>query len=66
MPDPFAPARRSGRQAADAYPEGGSVAAVLAWVGDDPDRARHALDAEHGREQPRSTVVRPLEQLLGG
>lgn len=36
---------------------------LLAWVGDDKDRAARALEAEHERETPRSTVVAALEKV---
>lgn len=41
----------------------GTAKDVLDWVGDDPDRARQALDAEQGREKPRSTLVATLTRL---
>lgn len=43
----------------------GPVKDVLAWVGDDPDRAREALQAEQAKEQPRSTLVKQLEKTAG-
>lgn len=39
-----------------------SAAAVLAWVGDDPERAKEALDAEQAKDKPRSTLVKQLEK----
>jgi hypothetical protein len=37
---------------------------LVAWVGDDPDRAVRALEAEQAREKgPRSTVVTALEKV---
>lgn len=39
------------------------VDVVLAWVGDDPGRAAAALDAESGKDKPRSTLVKALEEL---
>jgi hypothetical protein len=39
------------------------VKAVLEQVGDDPVRARVALEAEQGKEQPRSTLVDPLAKV---
>lgn len=48
----------------DAVPD--SVDAVKAWVGDDPDRARVALDTEAARAGgPRKTLVPWLEGLAG-
>lgn len=38
---------------------------VLAWVGDDSDRAVAALEAEELRDQPRSTLVAALEKVIG-
>jgi hypothetical protein len=38
---------------------------VLAWVGDDPDRADEALAAEQAKDSPRSTLVKQLEKLAG-
>lgn len=38
---------------------------VLAWVGDDPERAAEALDAEQAKDSPRSTLVKQLEKLAG-
>lgn len=36
---------------------------VLAWVGDDPERAAEALEAETAKDKPRSTLVKQLEKL---
>ncbi|MDX3455046.1 hypothetical protein PV396_24415 [Streptomyces sp. ME02-8801-2C] len=41
-----------------------SVKDVLVWVGEDIERARTALAAEQAKTSPRSTLVKPLEQLL--
>lgn len=41
----------------------GSVAEVLAWVGDDRERAWLALAAESERSEPRSTLVTKLNAL---
>jgi hypothetical protein len=38
------------------------VAEVLAWVGDDPERAAQALQAERDGQQ-RSTLIARLEEL---
>lgn len=46
----------------DEVPEG-SVDEVMEWVGDDPDRAQAALDAENESDSPRSTLVQKLESL---
>jgi hypothetical protein len=45
------------------YP-GGSVKAVLNWVGDDPDRAVEAFTAESESEKPRKSLVAALEALI--
>jgi hypothetical protein len=39
------------------------AADILAWVGEDPDRASEALDAELAKDKPRSTLVKQLEKL---
>lgn len=44
---------------------GGTVADVMAWVGDDPDRARRALDAEAAKgDKARSTLVDSLTVVV--
>lgn len=42
-----------------------TAADVLAWVGDDPERAEEALAAELAKDKPRSTLVKSLEKLTG-
>jgi hypothetical protein len=44
----------------------GSVASVMAWVGDDVVRAMAALAAEREGGAPRKTLVARLEDLLRG
>lgn len=44
----------------------GTAQQVLAWVGDDPDRAEEALAAEQAKDKPRSTLVKQLEKLAEG
>lgn len=44
-------------------PEASTAADILAWVGQDADRAAEALAAEQDREKPRSTLVKQLEKL---
>lgn len=56
---PFQPAR----QTAGEPPDDATVDEVKAWVGDDPDRARQALDAEQQRDKPRTTLVDALERV---
>lgn len=66
---PVQPERDSG---VEGSPESGSGEVpdgnrdvVLAWVGDDSDRAVAALEAEELREQPRTTLVAALEKVIG-
>lgn len=40
-----------------------TVDEILQRVGDDRDRAQAALEAEQGREQPRSTLIKALEKI---
>jgi hypothetical protein len=40
-----------------------AAATVLAWVGDDPERAAEALAAEQEKDKPRSTLVKQLEKV---
>ncbi|MEU4576619.1 hypothetical protein [Nonomuraea sp. NPDC023979] len=54
-----------GEHQGDEVPDG-TVEQVLAWVGDDQARAVRALDAEHAREKPRSTLVARLTELREG
>lgn len=42
----------------------GSVTDVLAWVGDDYDRATAALNVEQAKSTPRVTLVQQLEAKL--
>jgi len=41
-----------------------TVDEVLAWVGDDRERASVALQTEMARDRPRAGVTAPLEKLL--
>jgi hypothetical protein len=43
----------------------GSVAAILAWVGDDKVRAQAALSVEKEGGAPRKTLVAALTELIG-
>ncbi|HEY9412229.1 MAG TPA: hypothetical protein VIP77_21805 [Jiangellaceae bacterium] len=36
---------------------------VLAWVGDNPERAAQARDAETARDKPRSTLLAKLDEI---
>lgn len=49
--------------ASSGVPEG-TVAEVLDWVGEDPERARQALEAERAGQQ-RTTLTSQLEALTG-
>lgn len=42
----------------------GKIPAIMAWVGDDKERAQKALDAENATDKPRSTLVAELTELL--
>lgn len=42
----------------------GTIKKVLAWVGDDKDRAQAALDAENADESPRKSLVEKLEEMI--
>lgn len=46
---------------ADGVPEG-TVEEVLAWIGDDPERALAALDAENARRPTRKSLIKRLEE----
>lgn len=48
----------------DEVPQGTS-AEIMAWVGDDKDRAQRALDAENANDRPRKTLVSQLEGMTG-
>lgn len=49
----------------DGVPDG-TAKDVLDWVGSDQGRAARALEAERGRDKPRSTLIADLERLSGG
>lgn len=44
-------------------PNDGTVPEVLENVGDDPEKAAEALEAEQSEEEPRKTLVEKLEPL---
>lgn len=48
----------------DEVPDG-SAKDVLAWVGEDSDRAIRALEAEGRREPPRKVLMGQLEKVVG-
>lgn len=41
-------------------PADGTVGDLMAWIGDDPDRAAAALAAEQAKDKPRATVIKRL------
>lgn len=47
----------------DGPPVDGTIDQLMAWVGDDPDKAAAALAAEQAKDKPRSTVVKRLAAL---
>jgi len=47
----------------DELPEG-TTAEILEWVGDNPTRARKALAAERKTDDPRVTLVEPLQKII--
>jgi hypothetical protein len=49
---------------AESVPDG-TAEDVLAWVGDDSDRAVAALEAEEKRDKPRGTLIAKLEKVVG-
>jgi anti-sigma factor ChrR (cupin superfamily) len=49
----------------DAVPAG-TIDEILAWVGNDTDRAGRALDAEQAARSPRKTLVTTLTELVEG
>jgi hypothetical protein len=59
-PEPPEPAGPDGELDIDA-----TAADILAWVGEDPDRASEALAPEQAKDKPRSTLVKQLEKLAG-
>lgn len=71
MPDPYRPTpwksdprnHRAG-QIVEPVPKG-SIARVLAWVGDDVDRAERALDVELAGAN-RVTLVDRLDMIISG
>jgi hypothetical protein len=51
-----------GSAAAEETVPDGAVGSVLAWVGDDPERAQRALDHERAKQAPRTTLIAELER----
>ena len=50
----------TGQESEEDAPPEGTVDEVMEWVGDDPDKAQQALDAENESDAPRSTLVGPV------
>lgn len=48
----------------DDYPHDGTKDEVLAWVGDDLDRARMAMHLEVATGSPRTTLTEALQRLV--
>ena len=46
-------------------PETAAPAAVLAWVGYDPDRAKAVIVAEHSRGTPDRDLIEALYERIG-
>ncbi|RPE27286.1 hypothetical protein [Kitasatospora cineracea] len=44
-------------------PLDGTIANLVAWVGDDPARAQAALVAEQAKDNPRDTAVKALTKI---
>lgn len=61
VPEPEAPEHED--PAADELDVEGTAADVLAWVGEESERAAAALEAELAKDKPRSTLVKQLEKL---
>ncbi len=56
---------RTHRLGTDETPVPDDAAAVLAWVGYDPDRAKAAIVAEYDRDHPRENLLRELNERTG-
>jgi hypothetical protein len=63
VPEPESPAEPAQQSEDDGPPVDGTIDALMAWVGDDKDRAVQALEAEQAKDKPRSTVVKRLTAL---
>ena len=44
-------------------PVDGTIDTLMAWIGDDRERAARALEAEQAKDKPRSTVVKRLSAI---
>lgn len=54
-----------GADSGPANPADGTIEEVLERVGESPDQAREALEAERAKQSPRSTLVEQLEARAG-
>lgn len=63
LPAPNPEDNVAGDQVPDELDIEASSARVLAWVGDDPDRALVALEAESDRDNPRVTLLPQLQKI---
>jgi hypothetical protein len=63
--DPVAPVQESATEPVqdDVLDITGTVEEVLTWVGDEPGRAAEAHEAESGKDKPRSTLLKRLEEI---
>ena len=43
-----------------------TIKEILAWVGDDKDRAELVKANEESEENPRKTLVKSLEEIING
>lgn len=59
-----APAPRTDSLNAAQIVANSTVADVVEWVGDNPDRALAARDAERARQAPRSTLLSQLDAVF--
>lgn len=63
--DPFAPGSANPAPVpVEASFQGGTTSEILAWVGDDKERAQTALEAEQAQEVPRKNLMYQLERVL--
>lgn len=69
QPDPTGPGDSTGAEDGDdsdsvgGPPVDGTIDDLMAWIGDDRDKAAQALTAEQAKDKPRSTVVKRLTAL---
>lgn len=56
----------AGGSASDETPPSGNMKKVLAWVGEDTDRAAAAIEAEEARAKTRGSLIEALDVILTG